>query len=259
MPIAVHGALRKLSALLNRLKPRVLFTGKRLLVFLICLGVLVFVIDRFAPPRHLPWKPLDMEAPIGIATGVKLTLISFAPSSVCLNTLQSAQHLDYAQVPPKRNGKCGWDIAAAMTQSSNINFRPSTVTTQCPLMVASYIWLRAVDKAAQNRLGSGLKTIHHAGTYSCRRQRGNASGTWSEHAFANAWDITGFELRDGRVISVLKHWNAKRGKESKAKAKFLHDARKSACRVFRVVLTPDFNAAHKDHFHLDQGPSLSCR
>ena len=86
-----------------------------------------------------------------------------------------------------------------------------------------------------------------------------ARAQWSEHAFANAWDITGFELEDGRVISVLNTGIKAKRKIAKRKAKFLRDARGSACRVFRVVLTPNFNEAHKDHFHLDQGPSLSCR
>lgn len=245
--------------MLNRLKRRLRAKQKYIWLFLIGLALLLILIDRFAPPQHVLWKPLDMDAPIGLATGTKLALISFAPSSVCLNTLQSAQKLNYTQAKPTHDGKCGWKIAATMTQASSITFRPTAVTAQCPLMLASYIWLRDVDRAAQKRLGSGLNKVHHAGTYSCRRQRGNTSGAWSEHAFANAWDITGFELDDGRVISVLKHWDGRKDKDAKTKAKFLRDARKSACRVFRVVLTPDFNAAHKDHFHLDQGPSLSCR
>lgn len=126
-------------------------------------------------------------------------------------------------------------------------------------MLASYIWIRDVDQAAQKYLGSCLKFVHHAGTYSCRRQRGNGSGAWSEHAVANAWGILGFQLEDGRVISVLKDWDSANSDESKARARFLRKARGSACRVFRVVLSPDFSATHKDHFHLDQGPALSCR
>lgn len=183
-------------------------------------------------------------------------MISLAPSSVCLDKLASAKQLKYKQVAPKNEGKCGWKIAATMLEASKIKFKPKTVTAQCSLMLASYIWLRDIDKAARHRFGSGLKYIHHAGTYSCRRQRGNSSGAWSEHAFAKAWDITGFELLDGQVISVLKHWA--KNKENRVKANFLRDARNSACRVFRVFLTPDFNTDHKDHFHLEQGPNFSC-
>ena len=228
-----------------------------LLVFLIIIGV---VADRYVPPQHLPWKPLNVEAPIGFATGTKITLIALGPSSACMGKLDEAKYLNYAQAAPKKDGKtCGWKVAATITKASGSRFRPSQVTGQCPLVLASYIWLRQVDEHARKYLGSGLEKTHHAGTYSCRRQNGNSSGAWSEHAYANAWDITGFELEDGRVISVLKHWRSDGSKEGRAKAKFLNKSRGSACRLFRVVLSPDYNAAHKDHFHLDQGPSLSCR
>lgn len=125
---------------------------------------------------------------------------------------------------------------------------------QCPLAAGNYIWMREIDKAAQNRLGSGLKTVLHAGAYSCRRQVGNGSGQWSEHAFANAFDVMGFELEDGRVISVLKDWNGDADRK-----RFLRDVRNQACKIFRVTLSPDFNAAHADHFHVDMGPTTSCR
>lgn len=204
-----------------------------------------------------------MDAPIGLATGTKITLIALAPSNFCLDKLSEAKQLSYTRAAPKHKGKCGWSVATTMTRAGGIGFRPHTVTEQCPLMLASYIWLKAVDGHARKLLGSPLAKVHHAGTYSCRRQRGNNSGAWSEHAFANAWDITGFELEDGQVISVLKDWNRTNKKltykQRKARAKFLRKSRDSACRLFRVVLSPDFNPAHKDHFHLDNGPALSCR
>ena len=220
--------------------------------------------DRFVAPRHLIWKPLNANAPIGLATGSKITLIAFAPSTVCLNTLSRTQGLEFTTAAPRHDGKtCGWDVGVMPVKLGDVTLRNTNVPMQCRVLLAGYIWAKAVDKAAQKRLGSRLKRIHHAGTYSCRRQKGNGSGQWSEHAFANAWDITGFELEDGRVISVLNDWTPDKGKlikgkEAKAKAKFLRDARAKACKVFRVVLTPNFNAAHKDHFHLDQGPSTSC-
>ena len=187
-------------------------------------------------------------------------MIALAPSRICLAKLESADSIQIKQAAPHRaKGKCGWKIANTLTKAGKVTFRPKEVTAQCPMVLAGYIWLHEVDKQAQSILGSGVKRIHHAGTYSCRRQRGNGSGAWSEHAFANAWDITGFELDDGRVISIYKDWQGGRSKQAKARRKFLHKARDKACRVFRVVLSPDFNAAHKDHFHFDQGPSLSCR
>lgn len=75
----------------------------------------------------------------------------------------------------------------------------------------------------------------------------------SEHAYANAWDVTGFELADGRVVSVQKHWN-----DPGALRTFLRAARDDACNIFRVVLGPDYNDAHHDHLHVDMGGGLRC-
>lgn len=227
-----------------------------LLPFLVMGLVMHFLI----PAQHVPWKKLDMDAPIGMATASKITMIALRRGSKCIDTLSTANVVKFTQAEPKHDGKtCGWDVAVDMRSASGIGFRPAIVTAQCPLMLAGYIWLNNVNDIAKKYLNSPLKRVHHAGTYSCRQQKGNSSGEWSEHAFANAWDITGFELENGQVISVLKDWQGGKSRAEKQRAKFLHKARGSACKLFRVVLSPDYNTAHKDHFHLDQGPSLSCR
>ena len=61
-------------------------------------------------------------------------------------------------------------------------------------------------------------------------------------------------LEGGDRISVLKHWKAG-GK----KAEFLRAVHSGACGYFRVALSPNFNAAHKDHFHFDRGSLWTCR
>ena len=75
---------------------------------------------------------------------------------------------------------------------------------------------------------------------------GRSEGAWSEHATANALDVSGFVLADGRRISVLRDWFG--GDE---KALFLKRVRDGACELFSTTLSPDYNAAHADHLHLD--------
>ena len=98
--------------------------------------------------------------------------------------------------------------------------------------------------------------IEHLGSYSCRRLYGRGEGPWSQHATGNAIDIAGFVLADGRRISVLHDWSGSDGE-----AQFLHRARDGACGAFATVLSPDYNAAHRDHLHLDMGGNWSglCR
>jgi hypothetical protein len=81
-----------------------------------------------------------------------------------------------------------------------------------------------------------------------------AGGRRSQHATANAIDIAGFRLADGRSISVLADW----GKPT-AEGQFLAAARDEACSLFNIVLSPRYNELHANHFHLDLGGFHMCR
>jgi hypothetical protein len=116
----------------------------------------------------------------------------------------------------------------------------------CPLANGLQGWARfGVDRAARQILGSALVRIETMGSYSCRTVAG--TNRLSAHATANAADIAAFRLADGRRISVLSDWNA----SSPQVRAFLRTVRDSACKRFGTVLSPDYNAAHRDHFHLE--------
>ena len=44
-----------------------------------------------------------------------------------------------------------------------------------------------------------------------------------------------------------------------AEAQMLVDAHRGACRFFSGVLGPDYNAVHRNHFHLETGGYSMCR
>lgn len=234
-----------------------------LLKFLIFTGLLFgigSVVNKTIPPQHLPWRNLNPAAPLGFATKTQILRLSLSPSKGCMDMAANISPLLSSAAEPHRpytsgkNQNCGWDIARNITHSAGIKLTPDAVNMQCPLSIASYLWTREINKIAMEDLGSPITAIVHFGTYSCRRQNGNNSGQWSEHSFANAWDVAAFDLSDGRVVSVKTGWNGKRDEK-----RFLRRARKAACKIFNVTLSPDFNAAHADHFHLDMGPTTSCR
>ena len=77
----------------------------------------------------------------------------------------------------------------------------------------------------------------------------------SAHGLAAALDFSGVRLRDGRRITVAGDWSGN-GPE----ARFLRRIRDDACRVFGTVLSPDYNAFHDDHLHLEAtGGRAFCR
>jgi len=233
--------------------------NKSTLILILAIFIVALIgiaLDRNVPPQHLPWRKLSPEAPLGFATKGQMLRMSLMPSKSCMTMARDAGGFQSIPADPKKtNSVCGWKVARVVYGSEAGTLLPGEANMQCPLAIGTYMWLREVDSLANRHLGADLKKVHHVGTYSCRRQNGNNSGQWSEHAYANAWDITGFELTDGRMISVLKDWKGK----DKKRRKFLREARNKACKIFRVTLSPDYNEAHRDHFHVDMGPTTACR
>jgi hypothetical protein len=110
----------------------------------------------------------------------------------------------------------------------------------------------AIEPLAERDLRRRVVAINHLGAYSCRANTGR-SGELSQHAFGRAIDISGFRFSDGTSASVQHDWQG-RGPVTN----FLHDVARNACRYFSVVLTPDSNRDHYNHFHLDIGPGKVC-
>lgn len=124
----------------------------------------------------------------------------------------------------------------------------------CPLAHTFAAWARyGADRAAQQILGSPLVRIETMGSYACR----NVAGTErrSAHSTANAIDISGFVLADGRRITVLGDWAA----GSPEERQFLRVVQQSACKRFGTVLGPAYNADHANHFHVELGGNSFCR
>ncbi|WP_409432468.1 extensin family protein [Litorimonas sp. RW-G-Af-16] len=230
------------------------------IIFAAIIGIGVAAANRYIPKQHLPWAKLDPTLPLGFGTKSQLLRLSLEPSETCMTLARDITDFETIPSEPKGpkgldgSGVCGWKVARLVYGSDDTVLAPGEANMQCPLSVGTYLWMRELDVLAVERFGVGLAKIHHMGTYSCRRQRGNGSGKWSEHAFGNAWDVAAFELEDKTLISVKSDW-ADKGDEGA----YLREARRAACKIFKVTLSPDYNAAHHDHFHLDMGPSSSCR
>ncbi|HEX8554941.1 MAG TPA: extensin family protein [Sphingomonas sp.] len=213
---------------------------------------LVFVawVAMRGQPQDLPWTPLDLGAPIGLATGGKLAALG--DDFPACRVLLDRAGVRYDALAPRRDGPaCGFDDGVRLVPGGarGIAFAPAGVGVACPVAAALAMWeWRVVQPAARRRFAQGVASIEHLGSYNCRRMYGSASGAWSEHATANALDVAGFRLANGRRVTILGDWNSL----DAATRAFLRDVRDGACEVFATTLSPDYNAAHRDHLHLDQ-------
>lgn len=201
-----------------------------------------------------PIRPPDLSRPPGWFVDAQLSLIRDNPG-VCRSVLTAPQ-IVATPIPDKAVApKCGWKNAVKVATASGVRVSIEPIT--CEMAAGIALWIaNDVQPAAEELLGSKVTSISDFGTYDCRRMIGNPlwKDYMSEHASANAWDISGFTLADGRKITLLKHW-----KGTGPEAKFLRRVHQGACRYFRVSLGPDFNVAHRDHFHIDRGLLWTCK
>lgn len=198
-------------------------------------------------PGDTPWTPIDLTRPPGVFTAAKLSRLRDT-AGACVARLDAAG-VRFAAVPARGGERCGYADGVRLTAggSMTLAFAPARPVTSCPVAAGLAVWhWNGLQAAARTALGARVVTVEHFGTHSCRRTNGRDSGPWSEHATANAIDVAGFVLDDGRRISVARDWDG--GDDA---ARFLHAARDAACDSFTTVLSPYYNAAHRDHLHLD--------
>jgi hypothetical protein len=225
-----------------------------LLPFAVVLGVAMLVRNGtiVVPPRWNPWAPLDVADEPGLFTRFKLSRLERDPA-VCLEALSRTSFRFRALADRETGNDCGFHNAVSIV-SSDVSLG-GPLTLSCPATVALALWERhELQPAALRWFGRRVKRIEHLGSYACRNVYGREDAPRSEHATANAIDVAGFVFDDGRRVRVLEDWNA--GTDA---ARFLRDADAGACRFFDAVLDPDYNAAHRDHLHLDRGRYHFCR
>lgn len=218
-----------------------------LVIVALLLGVAV---ARWAPPEDLPWTPLRLDQPMGLATGVKFAAAARDPGQ-CRAVL-SEGGVRFVEEPDRVSGACATRDTVRLQDGS---LSPAAPVMTCPQALAYAFWTRhAVQPAARAELGERVASVEHYGTYACRNLYGRATGARSQHAYANALDVAAFRMASGRRVSVLSDF-----RDEREKGRFLRRVRDGACPWFAAVLSPDYNAAHRDHLHLDMGRFRACR
>jgi hypothetical protein len=82
---------------------------------------------------------------------------------------------------------------------------PATVT--CAVAGALHGWLaKTVQPEARATVGAPVVKLHNATSYACRNRYNGTDTPLSEHALANALDISEFVFQSGEKVTVLASW-----------------------------------------------------
>jgi len=224
------------------------------LVFLLALVIGASFWFGMVSQSWSPFPPISLETPGQWFTDPRLAALRF-DRALCRSVLRSP-HIEATAIPdePIRD-RCGWSNAVRISSAGGTRIGIDKLT--CETAAALALWIEYdVQPAAVAAFGKRVASVQNFGTYSCRTIIGNPmwKNVPSQHATANAIDISGFALEDGTQINVKRDWR-RGGKEGD----FLRSIHQSACRLFRVALSPDFNEAHHDHFHFDRGFLVRCK
>lgn len=225
------------------------------LVLMACAGAVLLI---YAPNTPLPpaWNPtlgLNVSDPVTPLTRLKLNR-ALADGASCRAAL--ATGAEFEQLGDlETSTQCGIADRISLRAVGSASLR--AVETRCQTALRLAMWFEhGIEPAAQRYFNQGIRQIQHNSSYSCRQIRttnGN-SNRLSTHATAEAIDISGVTLADGRKLSLLSGWPA-----ADTRAPFFRALRNSACTWFRVTLGPDYNRLHADHFHLQHTGWGLCR
>jgi len=224
-----------------------------ILILLFGIGAAFLFRQGLVPPALNPLPALDLSEADAWFVDWRLAALKHDPQ-LCRRILAQPQ-ISAEPIPdnPPKQG-CGWTNSVRMSSAGGS--RAAFDKATCEAAAALALWLtHDVQAIAQEVFGQRVASVQSFGSYACRNIIGNPfwKDIRSEHATANALDISGFTLAGGRQIGVLQHW-----KGTGAEARFLRAVHARACRYFHVVLGPEYNAAHNNHFHLDRGLFWRC-
>jgi len=145
---------------------------------------------------------------------------------------------------PARISGCGVQNAVKVRSVSGIGLSQQSVM-DCKTAQALKKWVNSGMKPSVGNHGGGVTQIRVAAHYACRTRNNQPGARVSEHGKGRAIDISGFRMRDGSEISLLKGWDRR---DTGAILRKMHQR---ACGIFGTVLGPESNRFHRDHFHFD--------
>jgi hypothetical protein len=169
-----------------------------------------------------------------------------AAPSACRLALTEALAVAPSIASIRGPGACGGEDlvrleTVVLSGGQRVAMHPAAIL-RCPMASAVVDWVRTDLVALAQGLGSVPAVVDNFDSFECRGRNRVAGAKLSEHGMANALDVRGFTLANGRAISLTDRTEPRELREQ-----VLH----GACARFTTVLGPGSDWYHEDHIHFD--------
>jgi len=209
-------------------------------------------------PATLTATAYDAEGLALASASVDITIVD--PTVVDCHAWLDLYKVSYT-VGPTRNGVV--DPVTAMMPINGMAYRSggaarTTMFGDCSL-------IKSLAQAAPLMKARKIVEVTDLGVYNyrCINNSGtppNCTSGLSEHSFGNAIDLASFKDSDGETYTVKTDWvidpspyKTCMDPTEPGKDRFLHElvCEIKARGLFTIMLTPNYNSLHRDHFHVD--------
>jgi hypothetical protein len=173
------------------------------------------------PPERNPFKAQgksvaqptakNPQQPVlpGDAPTVAWTDAEIAQAKAKCATLLQGLELDYAPLEPIKEGRCGAPapiLLRGVGSDPKVMIEPPATVT-CAVAASLSKWLdKTVQPAARATFEAAVVKLANASSYICRNRYNGTDTLLSEHALANALDISTFVFQSGEKLTVLASW-----------------------------------------------------
>lgn len=166
--------------------------------------------------------------------------------SACRKALNQDVAIAPSIQPIRGPGGCGGEDlvrleAVVLPGGHEVAVKPAAIL-RCEMATAIADWIRNDMTRLAAQLGSPLSELDNFDSFECRGRNRVSGAKLSEHGRANALDVRGLKLADGRFVGLTDREEPRQLREE-----VLH----SACARFDTVLGPGSDWYHEDHIHLD--------
>ena len=152
-----------------------------------------------APVAEAPVLPRN-------APTVGWTDVEVADAKLDCAKLLAGITLEYEALPRIKEGICGAPAPILVKSIGGVAIDPAATLT-CALASGLSTWIsKTLQPQAKAILGTQVVKLHNATSYACRNRYGGETTPLSEHALANALDISEFVFESGEKVTVLGSW-----------------------------------------------------